>query len=250
MGLTADGWDTLARGANRIAREVRAATGLRTVFHHHCATFVETPEEIDELMTRTDPSLVGLCLDTGHCAFGGGNPVATLDRWRSRVWHVHLKDCEPAIKARASREAWDYPRSIREGVFCELGKGEVDFAAVLSVLHRTGYQGWLVVEQDVIPSLGTPIESAARNRSYLRTRGCSGFWYSVEDRGPRTEPTSNCEPEPDPEPRTSNSEPNLACSPRPFWPLHRCCAELSLARSAESRSALRLRSSRSPGCAR
>jgi len=170
-GLTAEGWDTLARGANRIAREVKEATGLRTVFHHHCATFVETPGEIDELMTRTDPSLVGLCLDTGHCAFGGGNPVATLERWQPRVWHVHLKDCEPAIKARARREEWDYQRSIREGVFCELGKGEVDFAGVLSSLRRAGYQGWLVVEQDVIPSLGTPIESAARNRSYLRTLG-------------------------------------------------------------------------------
>ena len=97
--------------------------------------------------------------------------MATLERWQPRVWHVHLKDCEPAIKARARREEWDYQRSIREGVFCELGKGEVDFAGVLSSLRRAGYQGWLVVEQDVIPSLGTPIESAARNRSYLRTLG-------------------------------------------------------------------------------
>jgi len=169
--LKEEGWDTLARGANRVAREVRSSTGLRTVFHHHCATFVETPQEIDELMTRTDPSLVGLCLDTGHCAFGGGNPLATLERWHSRVWHVHLKDCDPAIKARAQREQWDYQRAIREGVFCELGKGEVDFTGVLAFLSRMPYQGWLVVEQDVIPSLGTPIESAARNRSYLRTLG-------------------------------------------------------------------------------
>jgi inosose dehydratase len=169
--LGADGWETLARGADRIAREVRSATGLRTVFHHHCATFVETPGEIDELMTRTDPSLLGLCLDTGHCAFGGGTPIATLTRWQSRVWHVHLKDCAPAIKARAQREGWDYQRAIREGVFCELGQGEVDFGGVLALLRGMDYQGWLVVEQDVIPSLGTPIESAERNRKYLRTLG-------------------------------------------------------------------------------
>lgn len=171
QGLDDRGWQTVARGANRIAQEVRKATGLRTVFHHHCATFVETPQEIDALMSRTDPSLLGLCLDTGHCAFGGGDPLATLDRWRDRVWHVHLKDCDPAVKARSAREAWDYQQSVGQGVFCELGKGSVDFPAVLSSLRSGGYDGWLVVEQDVLPSMGTPAESAARNRAYLKSIG-------------------------------------------------------------------------------
>jgi inosose dehydratase len=164
-------WDTVARGANRIANAVKEATGLRTVFHHHCATFVETPHEIDELLSRTDPSLLGLCLDTGHCAFGGGDPVKTLERWRDRVWHVHLKDCDPAVKAQSARESWDYQQSVGHGVFCELGKGSVDFRAVLSLLRSTGYDGWLVVEQDVLASMGTPAESAARNRAYLKSIG-------------------------------------------------------------------------------
>src|SRR5438105_9924246 len=171
QGLDERGWTTLARGADRIARDVRDATGLRTVFHHHCATFVETPREIDELMSRTDPSLVGLCLDTGHCAFGGGNPVTMLERWRDRVWHMHLKDCDPDVKFRAARDAWDYQESVRHGVFCELGRGSVDFRAVLGLLKSSGYDGWLVVEQDVLPSTGTPAESAARNREYLRSLG-------------------------------------------------------------------------------
>jgi inosose dehydratase len=170
-GLDERGWATLARGANRIARDVREATGLRTVFHHHCATFVETPHEIDELMSRSDPELIGLCLDTGHCAFGGGNPVTVLDRWRARVWHVHLKDCDPDVKFRAARDQWDYQKSVRKGVFCELGHGSVDFRAVLGLLKSSGYAGWLVVEQDVLPSMGTPAQSAARNREYLRSLG-------------------------------------------------------------------------------
>jgi inosose dehydratase len=170
-GLSEPGWQTVSRGANRIARDVRDATGLRTVFHHHCATFVETPSEIDELLSRTDPELVGLCLDTGHCAFGGGDPVATLDRWRSRVWHLHLKDCDPAIKSRGAREEWDYPQAVRRGVFCELGRGEVDFPSVIDRLRGMNYSGWLVVEQDVLPALGTPAASAARNRQYLRALG-------------------------------------------------------------------------------
>jgi inosose dehydratase len=170
-GLDDNGWHTLARGANLIAQRVMDETGLRTVFHHHCATFVETESEIDRLMQRTDPALVGLCLDTGHTAFGGGDPLAVAKRWRDRIWHVHLKDCDPAIGARAAAEEWDYQQSVRAGVFCELGKGNVDFAAVLRLLRDTSYNGWLVVEQDVLPSMGTPAESAARNREYLRTLG-------------------------------------------------------------------------------
>lgn len=170
-GLDDNEWSTVAAGATAIAAAVKNQTGLRTVFHNHCATFVETPAEIDELMARTDPSLLGLCLDTGHAAFGGGNPIETFDKWRSRIWHVHLKDCDPAIRQRARTEKWDYPTSVRQGVFCELGKGEVDFPAVVDRLKRTGYDGWLVVEQDVLPSMGTPAESASRNRAYLRSLG-------------------------------------------------------------------------------
>jgi inosose dehydratase len=170
-GLDDNEWGTVAAGAHAIAAAVKEQVGLRTVFHNHCATFVETPAEIDELMNRTDPALLGLCLDTGHAAFGGGNPLQTFDKWHSRIWHMHLKDCDPAIRARARQEKWDYPTSVRNGVFCELGKGEVDFPAVVDRLRRIAYDGWLVVEQDVLPSMGTPAESAGRNRAYLRSLG-------------------------------------------------------------------------------
>lgn len=170
-GLDDRGWRSLAAGADLIARRVRNAAGLRTVFHHHCATFVETPREIDDVMHRTDPALVGLCLDTGHATFGGGNALEILTRWRDRIWHVHLKDCDPEVRRRAAEERWDYQQAVRAGVFCELGRGEVDFRGVIDELRNTGYDGWLVVEQDVVPSMGTPMESAARNREYLRALG-------------------------------------------------------------------------------
>ena len=139
---------------------MRDETGLRTVFHHHCATFVETPQEIDVLMQATDPALVGLCLDTGHATYGGGSPLDLLERHRDRIRHVHFKDCEPAVAARARQEEWDYQTALRHGVFCELGKGAVDFAAVLRELERSGYDGWIVVEQDVLPGMGAPLDSA------------------------------------------------------------------------------------------
>jgi len=170
-GLDADGWAALAAGAERIAAAVAGATGLRTVFHHHCATYVETPDEIDALMRRTSPALLGLCLDTGHATFGGGDPVALLSRHADRIWHVHVKDCSRPIAARARTEQWDYLTAVRHGLFCELGEGAVDFPAVLDRLRAIGYDGWVVVEQDVLPSMGTPAESAARNRRFLSRLG-------------------------------------------------------------------------------
>jgi inosose dehydratase len=170
-GLTPAEWDAFARRAERVAAAVRDATGLRTVFHHHCAGYVETPQEIDALLSRTDPEVLGLCLDTGHLTFAGGDPLAALAAYRDRIWHVHFKDCDPAVAAQSRVDEWDYHASVRRGIFCELGRGMVPFPGVLDALHATGYAGWIVVEQDVLPGLGTPAASATRNREYLRKLG-------------------------------------------------------------------------------
>ncbi|HMB61738.1 MAG TPA: sugar phosphate isomerase/epimerase, partial [Eudoraea sp.] len=75
MGLSEAQWKLFAAGAERVARAVKEAYGLRTVFHHHCAGYVETPHEVDALMSLTSPEVLGLCLDMGHYAFGGGDPL-------------------------------------------------------------------------------------------------------------------------------------------------------------------------------
>jgi inosose dehydratase len=87
------------------------------------------------------------------------------------VWHVHFKDHDPRIAAQSRREGWNGIQSVEHGVFCELGRGDVDFPAVVQSLQNIGYTGWIVVEQDVLPGLGTPKESAQRNRDYLRSIG-------------------------------------------------------------------------------
>jgi len=176
MSLTDQQWKVFAHGAEEVARAVRSETGLRTVFHHHCAGFVERPDEVGRLLDMTDPGLLGLVLDTGHYTYGcGGNDpevvLEGLDRFAKRIWYMHFKDCHPEIADRARREGWDYFEAIRRGVFCELGRGCVDFPAVLNGLRQQGYEGWVVVEQDVLPGMGSPKESARRNRAYLRAQG-------------------------------------------------------------------------------
>src|SRR5262249_47600401 len=103
-GLSSCEWDGYASRASAIAAGVHDETQLRTVFHHHCGGYVETPDEINALMARTDPSLLGLCLDTGHLTFGGGDPLAAIATYGARIWHVHVKDCSPDVAAQARRE--------------------------------------------------------------------------------------------------------------------------------------------------
>lgn len=166
-GLSQVQWDTFVQGVRRIAQSVRDETGLRTVFHHHCAGYVETPAEVDTLMQRTDPNLVGLCFDTGHYRFGGGDPLDIFNRHAERIWHVHFKDCQPNIAARSHKDGWDYFKSVENGVFCELGKGDVDFPSFIAELQDRNYDGWIVVEQDVLPGMGSPYQRAKRNYEYL-----------------------------------------------------------------------------------
>lgn len=171
MGLSADQWRVFAEGANLIARSVLAETGLRTAFHHHCAGYVETPDEITRFLESTDPQSIGLVFDTGHYVYGSGDSdvVTALERFKDRVWYVHFKDCQPDVAAAARGQGWDYFQALRHGVFCELGKGCVDFPAVLRWLRQSRYDGYVLVEQDVLPGMGAPAESACRNRNYLRS---------------------------------------------------------------------------------
>jgi inosose dehydratase len=179
VGLTAAEWKTFAKGVQDAARAVRDETGLPCLFHHHCAGYVETPAEIDRFLEHTDPDLVNLVFDTGHYVFGSGpdgvgssgklEPV--LQHYAGRISYMHFKDCHPGIAAQSRQEKWEYLKSLRMGVFCELGMGCVDFKGVLDWLKQRNYTGWVLVEQDVLPGMGSPKESALRNRQFLHSIG-------------------------------------------------------------------------------
>ena len=173
--LPEDEWAGYAGRTEAVARAVRDETGLRAVFHHHSAGWVETPAEIDRFLALTDAETIGLIFDTGHYTFGAGEAgpsvLEVLDRWGDRIWYVHFKDASPELARRSRDEGWDYVQAIRAGIFPELGQGGVDFPGVLRWLQDRGYDGWIVVEQDVLPGMGTPKESARRNREYLASLG-------------------------------------------------------------------------------
>jgi inosose dehydratase len=146
--------------------------GYEPTFHHHAGTYVEAPWEIEELLARSD---IGLCLDTGHLALGGGDPLRAIQDWGPRINHLHLKDIRRPVIDAAIREGAGMMEVWRRGAFCRLGSGDLDIDAILKGVRALDYRGWLVVEQDMIPGPETPPDAAAldqdRNRAYLRARG-------------------------------------------------------------------------------
>lgn len=165
---------TFARGVDRVAARVYAETGLRSALHNHCAGFFERPDEIETILALTDPDTVGLVFDTGHYVFGAGrcdDLLAAFDRFADRISYVHFKDCAAEVMAAAREQEWDYFESVAHGIFCELGQGCVDFPGVLGWLRAQNYQGFITVEQDILPGMGHPFDSAQRNRRYLATIG-------------------------------------------------------------------------------
>lgn len=165
-------WDVFARGVNLVARRVFDEVGLKLVFHHHCAGYVETPDETRALMDRVDPELVGLCLDTGHWHYAGGDAVAAIKEFGERMRYLHLKDCSASIAQKARAAGKSYMEAVADGVFCPLGEGEVDFPGVIREMEALGYDGWAIVEQDVLVSdLAAPKRFSQQNRDYLRSIG-------------------------------------------------------------------------------
>ncbi len=165
---------TLVDNLHRAAETCRAA-GFEPVLHPHAGTYVETADEIARVADAIDPSVVGLCLDTGHFRFGGADPVQAARDYREIIRHVHIKDCRLAVMQGVKDEGLGLEDALARGVFCQLGVGDSGIDEVIAQLRADGYSGWLVIEQDqALRSSDTPasvIAGQRANREYLRALG-------------------------------------------------------------------------------
>jgi len=165
-------WSRLIATTHRVADMVRTQFGLTLVYHPHAETHVEYEEQIEKFLDQTDPSQVSLCLDTGHHAYRGGDPVSFMRCHHDRIGYLHLKSVDKDIQQRVEVENLPFARAVELGMFCEPSKGIVDFRAFRDVLEVVNYQGWATVEQDMYPvSFDKPLPVAKRTRSYLTELG-------------------------------------------------------------------------------
>jgi len=158
---------------DRIAHVARMGAqdyGLTVGIHAHAAGFIDFEPELERLLDEVDESLLKICFDTGHHSYAGFDPVAFMRRHIGRISYMHLKDIDPVVKADAIAGGVGFYDACGQGIFCNLGRGDVDFPAVLKILRDGGFKGWCTVEQDCDPTLSVdPLSDARANRAYLRS---------------------------------------------------------------------------------
>ena len=160
---------------DRIATVARMGAqdfGLTVGIHAHAAGFIDFEPELERLLQAVDESILKICFDTGHHSYAGFDPVAFMRRHIGRISYMHFKDIDPVVKARAIANRTGFYDACGQGIFCNLGQGDVDFRAVRQVLLDARFSGWCTVEQDCDPTLDvSPIGDARANRAYLNTIG-------------------------------------------------------------------------------
>ena len=146
--------------------------GLTVGMHAHAAGFIDFEPELERLLDEVDESILKICFDTGHHSYAGYDPVAFMKRHIDRISYMHFKDIDPAVKADVIAKRTGFYDACGQGIFCNLGQGDVDFPAVRQVLLDAGFDGWCTVEQDCDPTLGADtLGDAVANRTYLQSIG-------------------------------------------------------------------------------
>ena len=156
--------------ALNLVGEITLAQGVKSCFHNHVGSTIETREEIDQLWRLIDPGLVFMGPDTGHLAWAGADVVQFCRDYASSIKTMHIKDVNKQVMDEGVAAQWDYRTFSDKGIWTELGQGCVDFPTIFQILADAGFGGWLIVETDVT-QLSTPLESAIISRQYLRTLG-------------------------------------------------------------------------------
>ena len=162
-------WKAYGKRLNAFGAHLKSSYGITLAYHHHMGAYVESPDDIDQLMALTDGDKVGLLFDTGHAWYGGAtDTVALLKKHVARVVHVHCKDVRPQVIAQARNDGWSFLTGVLYGTFTVPGDGVIDYNAVLTTLHAAGYQGWLVVEAEQDPAVAPSYRYANIGYTTLR----------------------------------------------------------------------------------
>lgn len=169
---TVEGWLTRVTDAALDA-------GLCPLVHHHGATAVEQPGEIQHYLDAVEG--LELLFDTAHYYpysedFPGGDLTAGIERFVDDIGYVHLKDVDPVKEFEANRDALSNADFHLDNVinyfrsFSDLGAGVLDFETIYEALVDAGYEGHYTIE--IENQTEKPLIHAKENYDY---------WQAVSD---------------------------------------------------------------------
>ncbi len=165
-------WDEFRERIVTVAKIATEEYGLTVGVHAHAGGFIDFEPEIERLLGEVDESYLKICFDTGHHSFAGFDPTDFVRRNIKRISYMHFKDINPLIKADVVSKRTDFYVACAQGIFCNLGDGDVNFQEIRKLLLENSFDGWCTIEQDCDPQGATsPVEDAKINRSYLNSIG-------------------------------------------------------------------------------
>lgn len=165
-------WSDYIERIRTIAKIGSEEYGLKVGIHAHAAGFMDFEPELERLLEQVDENILKICFDTGHHSYAGFDPVAFMKKHMERISYMHFKDIDPKVKAEVIAKRTGFYDACGQGIFCNLGEGDVDFKSVRQQLVDAGFEGWCTVEQDCDPTLDvSPIDDARANREYLESIG-------------------------------------------------------------------------------
>ena len=165
-------WEQMMDNIRAIAVFARDEFGVRAVVHPHAGGYIEFADELERLVTDIPNEVAGLCLDTGHMAYSGMDPVATLRKYWERIDYIHFKDINPEVFKVVMNEKIRFFEACAKGVMCSIGKGNIDYRAIRSLLTELGYGGYITIEQERDPlNTDSIFADLAASRSFLLNMG-------------------------------------------------------------------------------
>lgn len=163
---------TICKRLNALGQMAREE-GIKLSYQSHYGSPVESREEIEFMLGKTDPEKVGFCFDSAHLTLGGLDPASFIKEHADRIQHIQLKDVRTKSRSFFERlqlfyrylnlmNIEDYKEAFRPIVsrivryrapdFVELGSGVIDFDPIWQAIRSSAYKGWITLELDS-PSL-------------------------------------------------------------------------------------------------
>ncbi len=165
-------WAGMVANIRVIAELARDKFGVRAVIHPHAGGYIEFADELERIVADIDAETAGLCLDTGHLAYAGMDPVQSLRRYWERLDYIHFKDIDPKVFAAVMGERIRFFDACAKGVMCPIGRGNIDYAGIRALLTELGYGGYITIEQERDPrNAGGVLDDLAASRSNLARVG-------------------------------------------------------------------------------
>jgi len=136
---------------NAVARRAMER-GIISAFHPNSppGSVFQTEHDYELLLNGLDAEAVGFAPDVGHIVNGGMDAMKVCETYRPLIRHVHFKDIS------------------QDGEWTAMGAGIIDFPGLVSMLQHTGYEGWIIVEEESVEAESDPDSVTLQNGKYVQ----------------------------------------------------------------------------------